>query len=235
MGVEEQKEEREVLDSIFPEEIIDISETEFRISIILDIDPEDNGGADEPPAFLFGVKYTENYPDEAPDLELLPSSTSPAKHPFFDLYEDRTRLLRELTDTINENLGIAMVFTLVMVLRDVAETLVRDRANEQRAIKEAERAKIEEAENAKFHGTVVTKERFIKWRESYTKELAEEATRKAEELIADDKKKRIGVKEITTGKQLWERGLAQVGKGEEDEDDEGMDALEGVEKMKIEA
>jgi hypothetical protein len=37
MGIEEQKEEREVLDSIFPEEIVDISDTEFRISIQLEV------------------------------------------------------------------------------------------------------------------------------------------------------------------------------------------------------
>jgi hypothetical protein len=36
MGIEDQKEEREVLESIFPDEITDVSETEFRIAITLD-------------------------------------------------------------------------------------------------------------------------------------------------------------------------------------------------------
>ncbi|KAI2474714.1 rwd domain protein [Pyrenophora tritici-repentis] len=36
MGVDDQKEEREVLESIFPDEITDVSETEFRIAITLD-------------------------------------------------------------------------------------------------------------------------------------------------------------------------------------------------------
>lgn len=41
MGKEEQKEEREVLESIFPEEIQDVSDTEFRIKIQLEVTNED--------------------------------------------------------------------------------------------------------------------------------------------------------------------------------------------------
>jgi len=37
MGREEQREEREVLDSIFPDEIQDVSDTEYRITIALDV------------------------------------------------------------------------------------------------------------------------------------------------------------------------------------------------------
>lgn len=37
MGKEEQQEEREVLDSIFPDEITDISEIEYRVSIQLEV------------------------------------------------------------------------------------------------------------------------------------------------------------------------------------------------------
>lgn len=41
MGKDEQVEEREVLDSIFPEEITDISNASYRISIALDFAQED--------------------------------------------------------------------------------------------------------------------------------------------------------------------------------------------------
>lgn len=37
MGKDEQKEEREVLESIFPDEITDVSETEYRVQIQLDV------------------------------------------------------------------------------------------------------------------------------------------------------------------------------------------------------
>lgn len=38
MGRDEQAEEREVLDSIFPDEITDVSATEYRVSIQLEVD-----------------------------------------------------------------------------------------------------------------------------------------------------------------------------------------------------
>ena len=41
MGREEKKEERGVLDSIFPDEITDVSETEYRISIELEVTEPD--------------------------------------------------------------------------------------------------------------------------------------------------------------------------------------------------
>jgi hypothetical protein len=43
MGREDQIEEREVLDSIFPDEITDVSETEYRVAITLDVtQPEED-------------------------------------------------------------------------------------------------------------------------------------------------------------------------------------------------
>ena len=48
MGREEQQEEREVLDSIFPDEITDVTEHEYRVAIKLDVgevDPEEENEA----------------------------------------------------------------------------------------------------------------------------------------------------------------------------------------------
>lgn len=41
MGREEQIEEREVLDSIFPDEITDISETSYKVTTLLDVEHQD--------------------------------------------------------------------------------------------------------------------------------------------------------------------------------------------------
>lgn len=46
MGREEQKEEREVLDSIFPDEITDVSDTEYRIEVKLDLPAGDDEDAE---------------------------------------------------------------------------------------------------------------------------------------------------------------------------------------------
>lgn len=148
------------------------------------------------------------------------------------MQDDKARLLEALEPTIEENLGMAMVFTLVSTLKDSAELLISERQKAAQALRDVESAKAEEAENAKFHGTAVTRESFMEWRARFRREMEEEERRRMEEREMDEKKKR-GVKEERklTGRELWERGL--VGKVEEE--DEGEDGLEGMERVKIEA
>ncbi|KAF4164484.1 hypothetical protein CNMCM6936_009066 [Aspergillus lentulus] len=236
MGREEQVEEREVLDSIFPEEITDISDTAYRISINLETPESDARDEEETeqPVLILQVSYPPEYPDVAPDLDISAPPNAP-KHPLLDIQEDRDRLLEALQPTIEENLGMAMVFTLVSTLKESAELLMAERANAVQALKEMEAAKAEEEENRKFQGTAVTPETFLEWRERFRKEMEEKEQREREEKEADEKRaKKALVKEEKklTGKQLWERGLA--GKADYDEDDE--DAIPAaVEKMKITA
>jgi RWD domain len=183
---------------------------------------------------ILQVSYPANYPDEAPDLNLLSSPDAP-KHSYLDVSNDRDHLLSALAPTVEENLGMAMIFTLVMALKESAENLISERAQVTRDAHAAVAAKAEEEENRKFAGTQVTRERFLAWRDNFRKEMEEERLR-AEEAAAEEKKKKgtSSKDEIKlTGRQLWERGLA--GKGEEDIDEEGIDALEGVERLKIQA
>ena len=125
---------------------------------------------------------------------------------------------------------MAMVFTLVSTLKDGAELLIQERKNAQQALREIEAQKAEEEENKKFHGTTVTRESFLTWREKFRKEMGEEAQRRQEEKEAEDKKKKAKEEKKLTGKELWLQGLA--GKGEDE--DEGADSLEDMEKLKIE-
>ncbi|TDZ61896.1 RWD domain-containing protein [Colletotrichum trifolii] len=226
MGREEQVEEREVLDSIFPEEITDVSETEYRISIALDIPGEE----DDPPVMILQVRYPEAYPDEPPVLDLQ-STPNAAPHEWFNVSQDRERLLEDLEETIQENLGMAMVFTLVTTLKEAAETLVEQR----KEVKEKEHEEVllaaEREENKKFQGTPVTPETFLKWRADFLKEMEEVRQREEEERLAELKKAKVKEPVKMTGKQLWERGLA----GKVDEDDEDGGIAESVEKLKVEA
>ena len=126
---------------------------------------------------------------------------------------------------------MAMVFTLVSTLKDSAELLISERQKAAQAVKDFEAAKAEEEENRKFHGTSVTRESFLEWRDKFRNEMEEVEEKRREEKEADDKKKRVKVEERLTGRQLFERGL--VGKMEEEDEDGEVDALRDVQKLKI--
>jgi uncharacterized protein YdiU (UPF0061 family) len=181
---------------------------------------------------ILNVKYTTNYPDEAPDLDITQPPNAP-KHAYLDIQEDKSRLLSTLSESIPDNLGMQMIFTLVMALKDSAELLISERQNAKQAMIEMEAAKAEEEENRKFQGEAVTRESFLKWREDYRRELKEEEQRRKEEIEAEDKKKGKKDEKKLTGKELWTQGL--VGKGGDEDDVDGTDALEGMEKLKVSA
>lgn len=126
---------------------------------------------------------------------------------------------------------MAMVFTLYSSLKEAAEQLVQDRKDAAQRALEEERLAAEREENKKFHGTPVTPETFMKWREGFLREMEEKRVREEEERLAEMKKARIKEPVRLTGRQLWERGLA--GKGEEEDEEEGL--ADGVEQLKVEA
>jgi hypothetical protein len=221
-----------LLNSIIAHNSIDISETEYRISVLLDI-VNDDGDESEPPTILLQVKYPEAYPEEPPLLDLLPIPNAPV-HSLFSVASDRESLLDGLKDTVEENMGMAMIFTLYSTLKENAEQLIAERQAAVRHEHEQKLLAAEREENKKFHGTPVTPETFKSWREGFRKEMEALRIKQVEEDEAADKKRNRG-KDIVvqlTGKQLWERGLA--GKVEED-DFEGDDGLvEDVEDLKVE-
>jgi hypothetical protein len=199
---------------------------------VLDI-VNDDGDDSEPPTIILQVKYPEEYPEVAPILDVLGPPNAPV-HPFFSVNSDKERLLDGLTETIEENMGMAMIFTLVSTLKDNAEQLVAERQAEARQVHEQKLLAVEREENKKFHGTPVTPETFKSWRADFRKEMEELRVKEEEAEEAAEKKKNRG-KEATvqlTGRQLWERGLA--GKIEEDEDGEDGLLVEGVDKLKVE-
>ena len=147
------------------------------------------------------------------------------RHPLLDVANDKARLLEGLDPTIEESLGMAMVFTLVTTLKEAAENLIADRRRAAQQVKDKESAKAEEEENRKFHGTSVTRERFSAWRTGFRKEMEEREKREKEEAEVEEKKKggRVKVEEKKmSGRQLWEKGLA----GKVDEADVGVDGAD---------
>jgi hypothetical protein len=128
---------------------------------------------------------------------------------------------------------MAMIFTLVTVLKDSAELLISERQNAKKALADMEAAKIEEEENKKFQGEAVTRESFIRWREAFRKEMDDQKKREEEEREAEDKKKKVAKEERKlTGKELWQQGLAKGADGDDDED--GID-VQAMKDLKVSA
>lgn len=179
------------------------------------------------------MQYPENYPDEAPRLDISNPPNAP-KYRHLDVQQDKATLLSGLEPTIEENLGMAMVFSLVTTLKDAAEMLIAERQKAIEAQRQMAAAEAEAEENRKFEGTKVTRDTFLEWSAQFKAEMAE-GKRKAEELKEAEEKKKRGPKEEKkmTGKELWVKGLA--GKVmDDDDDDEGVDPLEGMKTLKVE-
>lgn len=150
-----------------------------------------------------------------------PPNTRP--HPLFDLRNSSDSLLSSLDAIITENLGMAMVFTLISALKENAEALMTEEALARQAARDREASKAEEEENRKFHGEKVTRESFLRWRERFLREKEEEQ-RKMEEAEVEKGRKIVKGEEKLTGKELWERGLA--GRGEDE--DVAADSIEAL-------
>jgi hypothetical protein len=182
---------------------------------------------------LIQIKYPEEYPEVAPLLDLLPPPNAPV-YPFFSVASDKQRLLDGLSEIIEENMGMAMIFTLYSTLKDNAEQLIAERQEAARQVHEQKLLAAEAEENKKFHGTPVTPETFISWREGFRKEMEELRKKEEDADEAAEKKKNRGKDAVVqlTGKQLWERGL--VGKIEDDEEDDDSVPVAGVENLKVE-
>lgn len=210
----------------------DISANEFRISIALDIDNDDEENPQ--PVMLLTVRYPEDYPDKAPNLDLFPDEdTEP--HPLINVADDKAELLQTLEPVIEENLGMAMVFTLVSTLKEEAEQLVARRKEAAVRAHEEVLLAAEREENKKFHGTPVNRETFLSWREVFIKEMEEEERRREEERLAEMKKARIKEPTKLTGRQLWERGLAKGGDELEEGEEDAAAPTEDMEKLKVSA
>uniref|UniRef100_A0A1I8NTN3 RWD domain-containing protein n=1 Tax=Stomoxys calcitrans TaxID=35570 RepID=A0A1I8NTN3_STOCA len=184
---EDQTNEIEALDSIYCGDM-QILETEplhkFQIPIAteeFDKETQENGISCN---LIF--TYTPTYPDEAPNVEI----DEPVN--FEDGYEKR--LLEHLQTSIEENMGMEMIFTLV----STAQEWLNERWDDFKQAKEDERERklqeAEEAERKRFEGTRVTVETFMKWKTEFEESTGIAAKR---EKLSDGKK--------LTGRELFMR------------------------------
>ncbi|KIP09137.1 hypothetical protein PHLGIDRAFT_18740 [Phlebiopsis gigantea 11061_1 CR5-6] len=191
-------EEFEVLESIYPTELSKLSENEIRI----EVEPEEVEDGEETVKLTLDVRYPEGYPDALPELVM-----EPLEGELED--EEIQHLQQELHKVGEENLGMAMTFTLVSHLREQLAILVHTRA-EKRRHEETEKERLAlEAEEAKTRGTAVSLESFMAWKLKFDKEMAGKKAREDEEKMKGmsvkerEEYKKLGTR--LTGRQLFER------------------------------
>lgn len=225
--LEEQLQEIEVLQSIYPDELEVLSPTHFTIRIGLDTPSDRKHEA------LLDVRYPPNYPEEVPHLDIH-TSVEEVDEEDVDLDEEENSaekfvsiaelvefdkldiavLLSKLNDEAEVNLGIPSVFALAALLKDEAELLFQSKMDSAQAKYDQELLAREKEEQKKFHGTKVTKESFAQWRDKFRQERnVEKLDRERYERMHNGK---------MTGREIFEKGLA------EGTDDDIADVEDGV-------
>ncbi|AOW04017.1 RWD domain-domain-containing protein [Yarrowia lipolytica] len=220
--LEEQQQELEVLQSIYPEEITVLDPSTYTIDIGLDVQPKGQ-------CVELHVKYPKDYPEVVPVIRIVRGQAAEEDYdsdeeeveetldyegePVFLDAEDYAELTSKMQEVAEENVGMASVFAIASSLKDEAEELhaSKVRSNEQKL--EQARKAVEDEEQKKFVGTPVTPESFAEWRKGFRAEMG------LDNIEAEKVKARGGK---MTGKEIFEKGLG----GEEEEEDMAGLALE---------
>ncbi|XP_078504658.1 RWD domain-containing protein 1 [Lissotriton helveticus] len=188
---EEQRNELEALESIYPDSFTVLSDTPVSFTITVTSDP---GEDDETVQSTVKFTYVEKYPDEAPLYEIVSQENIED--------EDARAIISCLDQQVEENLGMVMIFTLVSAIQEKLNEivdLIKTRREEEKVKKEKEE---EEAEKVVFHGTPVTIEAFLSWKAKFEAELNEIRRKRQKEEEQAGKNKLSGKKLFETDHNL---------------------------------
>ncbi|CAG8460411.1 1242_t:CDS:2 [Paraglomus occultum] len=176
---EEQTQELEVLKSIYPDELEEIAEDEFRIIL----EPEEQD-IDAPLTVALRIKFTPTYPESFPEI-----SIERIKGELSDAEQDE--FLNGLLKVVEGSLGMPIGFDLATSLKDMLTSYVVEN-KEKRRLEVEERLRREiEAEESKFQGTKVTVASFLEWKARFDQELfeKEEAARGSAAIRREETRK----------------------------------------------
>jgi len=152
---QEQEDELEALESIYVTEMELISDIPYVFTIVIpcEIQNVEVGGPSK--EFNVGLKFSlpAEYPDIPPEIEWTDTGE-------FD-EDSQKAILIDLHKKAEEEVGCAMVFTLVSEMQDKANDYAEELYNKK--LKEKEDKEAVPA----FFGTIVTRENFMEWREKF--------------------------------------------------------------------
>ncbi|KAK7107569.1 RWD domain-containing protein 1-like [Littorina saxatilis] len=178
---EEQRNEIEALESIYPDEIEILQDSPhyvftMKVASQDSEDPIDPEHADETPEKVgctVQFTYTPKYPDEAPLMEIVLTES---------LEDEQVEMIQEfLKEQAEENLGMVMVFTIISALQERLTVLVEDMKKHAEETRYQKLKKEEEAAQKKFEGTRVTIETFLAWKNKFDAERNEKKLREKEQ------------------------------------------------------
>uniref|UniRef100_A0A0E0JK41 RWD domain-containing protein n=1 Tax=Oryza punctata TaxID=4537 RepID=A0A0E0JK41_ORYPU len=216
---QEQEMEVEALQAILMDDIKEIDPSESGLSTTarcfqILLSPQDDDfdeSAYVPVQLALIFAHTEKYPDEPPLLNV--KSVRGIKS------EDLASLKEKLEQEATENLGMAMVYTLVTSAKDWLSEKYGQNAGDE----ESEENETEEEEVIVPHGEAVTVESFLAWRDRFEAELAlQRAKLMPESALTAPKEKKL------SGRQYFESGRhtmkgASTTADEEEEEEEDID------------
>ncbi|KAH9514268.1 RWD domain-containing protein 1 [Bulinus truncatus] len=162
---EEQRNEIEALQSIYPEEIEIIEEEPYH-TFKLQVGSQDpDKFPDHAMSAVIQFTYTPKYPDSAPEMML--DSTENMDD------AQQESLLEFMKSQAEENLGMAMIFTIISSVQERLTDMMEQAAKDQEEAFERKKKADEEAERKRFEGTRVTVEAFMAWKLKFDAEKLE--------------------------------------------------------------
>ncbi|EEB09074.1 RWD domain-containing protein [Schizosaccharomyces japonicus yFS275] len=207
------EEEREILESIYPDELQLVNERTFRITQT--ILPEESH-LEEEVSVIFTATCGDEYPEVVPEftIEYEPSSVLEDT--------DKDRVVALVKQNAEENIGMAMLFSLCSILKEEVIAMLEEKHQAEERRIEAEKQRQLAAENKKFQGTPVTRETFLAWKEKFDVWRKEQERLQQEKQLSDalsaasSAAARKAILETKmTGRELFENNLVKLDDGEE--------------------
>ncbi|KAJ1908171.1 rwd domain-containing protein [Tieghemiomyces parasiticus] len=160
------------------------------------------------------VAFTDTYPDKLPEFKVLTDDAEELTR------EDRVKLNEVAQQTAEESLGMAMVFSMASVVKEMFDLILIEKAAAKQAADDARLAKEMELEQAKFVGTRVAPESFMAWKAKFDAEMAEI------QRAQNSQKRNVEKNKKLTGRQMFEKdkSLARSDANFMEEGDTAVDA-----------